>query len=170
MGFQFTPRIKIGNVTIGRRGASVGTGVPGLRYRMDFKGSSGQQQPSEPVASAYGIKSVIIDLVLFVLASTVPFILGAIFGKILGYVACAVLLWVALQHFMKTGEYGQKQETVYVQDKRYKTGHRPNGTRLVKDESNFIEYDSQQLTLHRIVGTVQLLFTAAVALFIYVSK
>ncbi|GAB4027357.1 hypothetical protein GCM10028773_58480 [Spirosoma koreense] len=68
--------------------------------------------------------------------------------------------------------YGIKEENIYVSDRRYKTGRRYEGSKLVVDKSVTIPYNDKQRILSRVEGFLKLiiLITFLILAHLYNSK
>jgi len=65
--------------------------------------------------------------------------------------------------------YGQKEEPVLVRDRRYKTGTRTQGYRLVKDINKRIDFTFEQIKISKREGIIKILLTILIIFYVHIT-
>lgn len=171
MGFRYRPRVRIGGVTFGKRGASIRTGIPGLTFQLPYTSAdSGRSAFSgEPVPKMPTVSRLLANSVGFLFLTCLLFVFWVgTFGPWLAIPVATLLFTVSVYRpLFSNYAYGYKQEPIYATDRRYKTGRRYEGSRAVIDMSVTFPYDSKQRILSRIEGVIKMVILGTFLMVVY---
>lgn len=166
MDFRFNPRFRLGGIAFGKRGASVRTGIPGLTFGVAYGQFSENNQHISTVAP-YGLLTLIKNIIGFTVLIIIASVFWSVVNKWLGLAVTLFFLVRVYPPLFNDFAYGYKNESVYASDRRYKTGQRYNGSRLVIDKSVKIPYSDRQRLLSRTEGTIKLVILGTMLLLLY---
>ncbi|ARK09013.1 hypothetical protein A6C57_01060 [Fibrella sp. ES10-3-2-2] len=183
MALRFNPRFRFGPFTLGKRGVSVRTGIPGLTVNTsyeDFVTQTGGntsytdylkqtgQLSEEPEFAEYSVSNAIVSMLIFLgLLGALMIFFGFLGSRQWFFLMPFFFLYNPLTMIFGQYIYGEKEEYIKKSDGRYKLGYKIVGTRTVEDRSNKILYTPESASIRRITGSLKLMVVAIVLLITY---